>query len=1560
MAVLGRLLISSAERLDLSDVLAIDSYAAGDFKYLLKGLVNDTKPYILKGFDVIDPLNAIGTQSCSIRIADSCVFYPGSLAGPFFYGLPEGNVNSQPLVPELRKNAVNYVYLTFTTFNTSTDSRAFWDPDKDGGAGGEFTQDVNTESVLTCQVNVSVGAFPVNTIPVAKITVGAVVITAIEDARDMMFRLGSGGISPDPYAGYNWRALPNSSFKREEPPTTMQAGGVNPFEGADKNILSLKEWMDAVMTKLRELGGTIYWYEDSSTFSIVNTFIDALATTFKSKGLWMHDGTTPGLVTWTEDINIKIASDPRTYILRAGNVSIADEQVAYLDLKRNLPINSTDSPVSWTNGQSYVNTVGGSVGLFQNLAKGDWIKRASDANQNFVRVEEFYDSVNAAGSPTTAALAKSVRLSNNYQGPTLLDRARYDRGVYTASDVVISNRNQAAIAQAGGDFSWLILRSDTIENIGNIATTSLSVSVATGNGSKAHVTSTSHGLVDNQRITISGTTNYNGTYQVEVDTANTFYINTVIISAGPQVGTGTYATVTTAARDNGHGLQLESANHGFATDEVIQIAGTTNYNGSYAVTVIDSTHFEIAVSAAHPTETAGTATLARVLVRSELGAISLIQGQSGSIGDVLAQNIKLFLGMTSDNQVYPDYVIPTGYNTLGGTENFNSLQTDNVTLRLSRLTAMMADKAQDKTVKYLAQNLVSVTNTTAGSAQQITFSPNGATLTLLQPGSPGNATVTLPSTAPGISLLANQSAYVQIDRNSATTPTIQVVNTTSLAIDENTFVIATRLTGSTVWAWDGSTYASGSTPISPAGSAQDRNMRVIKGGTWSWTLSTNTLAWVSDAYVMLTGCADTVNTISAASNTALTADGMCLYVEVNRSNSGINILTVNAADIALVPNDANAVVIARRVGNNVIIGNDGAFLIDGESKGLHAGLSVNNRTLIGAGVTEATTIANYSTRGGVIRTMADNQGALDALASIDAEFDKYFGQLRMIAKTAGTLTRVRVTGSDRITFTGETITQSLNSLRMSFTGAEIDFATGQVFGGDATQPLSTDFSTPLGTNFTPASIPANNYLWYSVAINPSGTNSDNTVNVAFNILAGSASGTTPANAIKPALGGSAKLGFVVVKDNGTGGTGTILSFNSGSMPFPAASAQSKIAQLGIGSGSSASSLQKIDLNNPTSTVLPTGLVSIDSVSVTAGMLVLFSNLSTGNNKVYKALGSGTSITGWQSQFLFNGSDSPSNGDSIVIIGGLSFADTIGIFDGSLWTFNKKVRYFNGADYWEVSSLNSAVLTNNQVSAADIFAINWLGSENMIMDYSVSRGTTKEVGTLYITTDGTNVGIATANVESSGYPGIQFSGAIVGSAIHIQYTSDNSGSNGQIKWTLKRWSDANGGPGGIPSYSGGSGSTITGNGSSQQIGIWSSPTNIVGNNNFTIDTAAGSLKLGSGSNTVEHTILQTATIASGAQTNAILLTYSATYTFAVIEYSVTDNAGNHRVGSLLVTHNSINSVNVVDTFSEVGSTNLTFASPTVTHTISGATVEIRYNEASGGTGGVFKYSMRRWA
>lgn len=952
MAVLGRLLVSSAERLDLPDLLSLDSYAAGDWKFFLKGLVGDSKPYILKGFDVIDPGNAIGTQSCSIRVADSVTFYPGSSAGAFFHGLPEGNSQSTPLVPELRKNAVNYVYLTFSTFNTSTDTRAFWDPDKDGGVGGEFTQDVNTQSVLQVQVNVSTGSFPANTIPVAKITVGPVVITAIEDARDMMFRLGSGGINTNPFNTYSWRSLPGSGFQRSEPPTTMLAGGTNPFQGADKNILTLKEWMDAVMSKLRELGGTTYWYEDTSSYSLISNFVDSVATAFKSKGKWVHDTVVPGLLTWTEDLNIKVTADPRTYIVRNGNKTLSDEQVMYVPMVRNQSINPTDESVQWTNGQPYINTIGGAVGLFSNLAKGDYVKKANDTSDKWLRVEEFYDAISLGGSTTTAALARSVRLNGNYLGVTLAEKGRYDKGIYLSSDVATSDRNSTSISNVGGNFHWIAMRSDTIENVGNIVTTSLTINITEHDGKTAKITSSSaHGLVDNDRVNISGSTNFNGTFQVEVESSTVFYIT---LAGGPFANesskTARYATVTTAARSTAYGLQLESANHNFKTDDTITIAGTTNYNNSYKINVIDSTHFTIPVTSSNSSETVGTATLARMIVRTEGAVAPVIQGQTVDIGGSAADNMRQYIGMQSFSETQPAYSIPESYNTLDGMQNYNGVVNENLTARVSKLTAMMADKAQDKTVKFLGQGFQSTANVTSGSNQIISFNADAnppPILNIIMPGSANNGIVGLTGS---LTLAANKIAYITVDRNNvfsvANLAAVTIANISDAIIDENIFILATRLSTGDVWLWNGQRIPSDQ--VVPNPEYQGQGIKVVGGGTFTNVGGTQ-LTFTSDMYLEKAGLAYSDNTIPVSqSPITFPATQYVAYVIPNLSAGGSN-LTVTVTTLANVP--INAVMIARREGSDIIVGSSSMRLITGESKKLYAGSS--NQTLAYTGQPDA-------------------------------------------------------------------------------------------------------------------------------------------------------------------------------------------------------------------------------------------------------------------------------------------------------------------------------------------------------------------------------------------------------------------------------------------------------------------------------------------------------------------------------------------------------------------------------------------------------------------------------
>lgn len=811
MAVLGRVLISGAERLDLPDLLSIDSFTAGDFKFLMQALVGADRPYILKGFDVINPADAIGGQTISINVANSVTFYPGSSAGPFFFGLPEGNTLSQPLVPELRKSATNFVYLTLDTQETAQDTRAFWDPDKEGGEGGEFNQDVNTESALIASINVSTSSFPENTIPICKVVVGTNFIESIEDSRDLMFRLGSGGLTPDPFSRYNFRSDPALGFERNEPNTLMQSAlQPNPFFGGDKNIRTLKEWMDAVMTKIAELGGTSFWYEDSSSYNLVNLFLDALGTSIKSKGQWELDEATKGQVTWTEDINLRIMHDLREIKVRAGQKVLEDEEVMYFEYERNLPFNEGNLQVEWFESQNFVN---GLVGAFENLSIGDWVKKQDDPDSYYRRVEAFFFSPNLGGGVTTAGTARSIQLSSAYPGITESRAGLYTKGQYLAGDIKVESRDTADLNDIGGNLFWLAERSDFLQAIDDITSNTITIDMTESDGLSVKCESASaHGLSDGEWVTIASGV-YAGTYKIERESDTVFYID--IKGTGAE-GTTTdesgiavyWAVVTTTSTSSTVGYLEDSAAHNFREDQLICIEDTTvGYDGDYRIFVRDATTFSFAIPAPLPAANDGIARLPRVNVRTDLGATKLLPGDVKYIGQVEMESVMKYIGMESSSQIIPDYKVPVDYNALDGMANYNSSLDDNLTDRVSKLTSMMADKAQDKTITKAYSGFSGVTNVTNGTDQELRFVHYPSDTPQLQMLLPGSFNTTTVGLTGALTLAQNQAAYFLIDRNGdsiiADLTGLIVVDINDVPIGENVFIVAARFDTATCWLFDG-------------------------------------------------------------------------------------------------------------------------------------------------------------------------------------------------------------------------------------------------------------------------------------------------------------------------------------------------------------------------------------------------------------------------------------------------------------------------------------------------------------------------------------------------------------------------------------------------------------------------------------------------------------------------------------------------------------------------------------------------------------------------------------
>ncbi|MFH1561851.1 MAG: hypothetical protein ABIF11_00320, partial [Nitrospirota bacterium] len=95
------------------------------------------------------------------------------------------------------------------------------------------------------------------------------------------------------------------------------------------------------------------------------------------------------------------------------------------------------------------------------------------------------------------------------------------------------------------------------------------------------ITDVAHGLVSGMNVIIAGTVNYNGTHEVTVVDADNFYISANYVA---EAGGGTWTA---------DGTVITDVDHNLATDDIITIAGTTNYDGTDQVIVIDDDNFFI-------------------------------------------------------------------------------------------------------------------------------------------------------------------------------------------------------------------------------------------------------------------------------------------------------------------------------------------------------------------------------------------------------------------------------------------------------------------------------------------------------------------------------------------------------------------------------------------------------------------------------------------------------------------------------------------------------------------------------------------------------------------------------------------------------------------------------------------------------------------------------------------------------------------------------------------------------------------------------------------------------
>jgi hypothetical protein len=278
MSVQRRVNWISQQRVDVPDMRSVESAASNDWDQGIQALITNTSQgYILRGFE-ISMTGAIGGASSSLQMVmqdnngnpASLLHIAASQSGTVLMvppGTPAQQLNgatNSNVTGSFVPNALNYIGVDYTRYiDPTTDAQVYiWDPT----TNTETSMTAPRAQILQFVLNISTSAWPSNILPIAIVQTDAGNnVVSITDCRWLLFRLGTGGADPNPFFTYPWDAQPEG---RTENPSTSASNGSNPFEGGDKMLFSMKDWMNAVMSSLLELNGGTYWYSAGTAGSI--------------------------------------------------------------------------------------------------------------------------------------------------------------------------------------------------------------------------------------------------------------------------------------------------------------------------------------------------------------------------------------------------------------------------------------------------------------------------------------------------------------------------------------------------------------------------------------------------------------------------------------------------------------------------------------------------------------------------------------------------------------------------------------------------------------------------------------------------------------------------------------------------------------------------------------------------------------------------------------------------------------------------------------------------------------------------------------------------------------------------------------------------------------------------------------------------------------------------------------------------------------------------------------------------------------------------------------------
>ena len=466
MAAKRRVNWISQQRVDVPDMRAVESAVSNDFDELIKSFVTGTSQgYFLRGFE-ISMAGAIGGAASGLQmiVDPGAIFHiNSSQSGTFFLvtpGMPAQVLNAATNIivdGAFSPNAINYVGIEYERFIDDTTSAQIyiWNPT----TNNETTKNAPRAQILRFRIKITTTSWATNVLPVCTVTTDSGNnVTKITDARYDLFRLGTGGASPNPFYVYPWTAQAEG---RVENPSSSSSNSINPFHGGDKMIGTLKDWMNAVMSALLEIKGTTYWYSFGSAGSLASLREDLGNTVTTGKGTITHSALTAGLINWSDDIFLKVIGSNLAYKFLANPssayITLADNQVAYINLTRgtNILPNLVFTNIAGPAGK-IVQSVG-AVSWTTGVLPGDWIKLGSETDAGYYQIYSV-DTLSQV-TLTTNFAGTSTGLSGT--------QANFAIGSYYASPTPVGDPRAIQIADraavpAGMNIFWFLFRSDNL------------------------------------------------------------------------------------------------------------------------------------------------------------------------------------------------------------------------------------------------------------------------------------------------------------------------------------------------------------------------------------------------------------------------------------------------------------------------------------------------------------------------------------------------------------------------------------------------------------------------------------------------------------------------------------------------------------------------------------------------------------------------------------------------------------------------------------------------------------------------------------------------------------------------------------------------------------------------------------------------------------------------------------------------------------------------------------------------------------------------------------------